>query len=211
MKIFTVKFNKEFIAICFVVSLLITLKLLFYDSLTLGLEGRNFHRPICYIRQSVDIWKMGLAQKFYFKNKKQEKYNIELRFYIADFNPFRSAIFDGEYKVSIFDDKKSLIYQVYAANDILRKSYFKIYVHEDIGGAYYVLSEDVLLEKISSYELQIENLKELSTYKNVRFELLVSPYEYNKKIQERNFAVELIVSIAILITSFILIRKQRRW
>lgn len=209
--------NKKFWVICFIISLIIIVKLMIFNWFLLSKGAINFRKPISYINQPIDLSKKGLVQEYHFESKVNSQYNIEAKIISNNFNPYSESFFDGEYKISIFDKKSPLenelpILTICSMNDFTRKECFKIYISGDIRGLYYILAENITLKKNAFYTLRIETLKALSieklkANKGIKFQLVVSPLEYNQRYQRNILFLKLISFL--LISTFCLARIKR--
>ncbi|MDP2922090.1 MAG: hypothetical protein Q8O30_00005 [Candidatus Omnitrophota bacterium] len=210
------KKSKKFWVFCFFVSLIIIVKLVIFNWFTLSKGAINFRKPISYVNQQIDLSKKGLIQEYHFESKINSQYNIEAKIISNNFNPYKESFFDGEYRISIFDKNNLLIKELIASmdctkDDFMQKKCFKISITGDIRGLYYALGENISLKENTFYTLRIETLKGLSieklkTDKNIKFQLVVSPLEYNQRHQKNILFLQL---ISLLLISGLCLIKMR--
>jgi hypothetical protein len=76
MNIFLLKLSKKFWLVCFIISLVILIKLILFNWFALNKGAIDFHQPISYIRQPINMSQSGLIQEYKFDNKIKTKGKI---------------------------------------------------------------------------------------------------------------------------------------
>ena len=145
--------------------------------------------PVSYINKPMDLNSSDLVQKYEFKNTVIGKHGIELKI-LSESLP--SHIFNGEYRVTIYDSKNQLVKDYLCATN-LNKEWYRVNLTTDWSDEsytnYYKFGE-VELNKIDSYTLTVKNIKGLSSTGKGKYQIGIYPFEYNYITQKRKYDIE---------------------
>lgn len=193
-------------AIIIVATLLLIPYILIFQTVLLDKTGTD-HRPISYINKEVNLHSIGKIQEFGFKTHAKTKYYIDAKVIPSKSGEWYNDQIDGQFKILIFDEDHKLVKQICSG--------IGAYWNQDCTGHFYdgheglyIYMGELTLEKLSSYSIRIETVKGLSTFRDRKFKLSISPLEYNIKLQKRNNFIKVGLLMLLCFVSIISLRDK---